>query len=233
MAKISKEKWKVYGNVFDEFTYRCIHKLMGQQIIDGIESPVQIGKEANVFTAPSDDGYRILKIYRLESCNFNAMYGYIRSDPRFMDIKKQRRQVIFTWVKREYKNLLIARNAGVRVPAPITFLNHMIVMELVGESRVAPQLKDAWPKDPKAFLDDIIDNIRKLYHAGIVHADLSEFNILNLREKPVIIDMSQGTSTKDPDSKRYLKRDLRNMKRFFTKLGMVPDADEIYRKIIS
>ena len=72
MPKLSKEKWKTYENVFDEFTIGVIRKLMSQHVIEGIESPVKIGKEANIFTAQTKAGSRrIVKIYRLQACNFN------------------------------------------------------------------------------------------------------------------------------------------------------------------
>lgn len=235
MAKISKEKWKVYGNVFDEFTIKVIQKLMSQKIIEGIESPVKIGKEANVFTAHTATGEkRIVKIYRLESCNFNQMYSYIKSDPRFMDIKKQRRQVIFTWVKREFKNLTLMRKAGVRAPTPITHLFHVLVLEHIGDEEVAPQLKDYVPEDIEAYYEDLILNLRLMYKkAGIVHADLSEFNILTHNDLPVIIDVSQGTHIKDMSARGYLKRDLGNLKRFFKKYGFKVDIDEAYKAITS
>ena len=233
MAKRRKEEWKVYGNVFDEFTIANIQKLMSQRIVEGIESPVKIGKEANIFTSTtSEEDKRILKIYRLESCNFNKMYNYIKSDPRFVGIKKQRRQVIFSWVKREYKNLMKARQVGVRVPTPFSVINNIIVLELIGEKDPAPQLKDRQPEDMKQFFDDIIKNLKLLYiKAGLVHADLSEYNILNFNDKPVLIDFSQSTTTKDFAAMDYLKRDIKNLKRYFSKFGVIVEEDKIIEEI--
>lgn len=235
MAKISKEKWKIWGNVFDDFTIKVIQRLIGQRIIDGIESPVKIGKEANVFTATTESGERrIVKIYRLESCNFNKMYSYIRSDPRFMDIKKQRRQVIFSWVKREHKNLLAARKVGVRVPTPIASINHVLVLEFIGHDEPAPQLKDMPPKDQEAFLESIMNNLKLLYQkAGLVHADLSEFNILNMDESAVLIDFSQATTIRDHTADSYLDRDLANLVRFFAKYGLKLEVEELKKKIVT
>lgn len=233
MARVSKEKWKIYGNVFDEFTERTLQKIIGQGIIDGIESPIQIGKEANTFTAWTRTGQkRVVKIYRLESCNFNKMYSYIKSDPRFMDIKKQRRQVIFNWVLREFKNLMQARKAGVRVPTPITQVNHVLVLEMIGDKEPSLQLKDDVPENLQELLDDIIENLRLLYHkAGLVHADLSEFNILNYNGRPVFIDMSQSTTVRDMDAMNYLERDIDNIKRFFKKYQFHVDKEDVIKKI--
>ena len=233
MARQRKEEWKIFGNVFDEFTIRSIQKLMSQTIIEGVESPVQIGKEANIFTATTKNlEKRIIKIYRLDSCNFNTMYRYIKSDPRFIGIKKQRRQVIFTWVKREYKNLIKARQAGLRVPTPFTFLNHILILEMIGTKEPAPQLKDQQPADMQKFLDEIIKNVNDLYKkAGLVHADLSEYNILNSNDKPIFIDFSQSTDIKDSSAKDYLKRDLENLKRYFKKFSIQLDTEKAFNEI--
>ena len=77
MAKITKEKFKTYGNVFDQFTMRNIFKLASQGHFEDIMSPISIGKEANIFSAIKKDKTKvILKIYRLENCDFNIMYSY-------------------------------------------------------------------------------------------------------------------------------------------------------------
>jgi len=90
MVRSSREEWKTYKNVFDNFTERTLFKLMGQKVIDGLEGPVKIGKESNVFTAASNRGRVIVKIYRLEGCNFNKMFDYIRKDKRYVNMKKSR-----------------------------------------------------------------------------------------------------------------------------------------------
>jgi serine/threonine-protein kinase RIO1 len=76
MAKISKEKWKVWGNVFDEFTFRTLFKLASQGHFEELKSPVSIGKESNIFSAKKSKENIIIKIYRLETCDFNKMYDY-------------------------------------------------------------------------------------------------------------------------------------------------------------
>ncbi len=93
---MTQDKFKTYGNVFDNYTNRNIFKLTSQGLFDEMESPVSIGKEANVFTGVRKDGGRIIvKIYRLETCDFNRMYDYIRTDPRFPNVKRSKRKIIF------------------------------------------------------------------------------------------------------------------------------------------
>ena len=133
MAKITKEKFKTYKGVFDNFTLRTLFKLSTQGYFDDMESlsPVFIGKDSNVFSAKRGKEKVIVKIYRLENCDFNRMFDYIRYDPRYIGLQRQRRKVIFSWVQREYRNLLKAREAGVRVPTPMAFLNNVLIEEFI------------------------------------------------------------------------------------------------------
>lgn len=237
MAKVAREKFKTYGNVFDQFTFRNLFKLSSQGHFDELESPISIGKEANIFTAKREDGSRvIIKIYRLETCDFNRMYDYLKYDARYTRLKSKRRDIIFAWAQREFRNLHKAREAGVRVPLPITCLYNILVIEYIGDQgpipRPAPKLKDRRPQDPHQFLDTIITAIQKMYRQEIVHGDLSEFNILNHHETAVIIDMSQGTTIDSGNAHELLIRDIHNVSRFFKKIGIVTEEAELKERIM-
>lgn len=231
MPKITREKFKTLKNVFDSFTERNIFKLISQGQFEGLESPIFTGKEANVFTAKKNNTKVVVKIYRLQTCDFKKMHDYIKYDPRFPNVKKQRRKTIFAWAQREYRNLLKAREAGVRVPTPITCLYNILVMEYIGNEKPAYKLKDKPPKNPDKFFEETVKGMRKLYKAGLVHADLSPFNILNHKEKPVFIDMSQATLIDDPNAAEYLERDINNICTFFRKKGVKAENEEIKKKI--
>ena len=182
-----KGEFKTEHGVFDAFTSRTIFHLLGH--MEGLKSPISIGKESNVFTGETKDGNLVaVKIYRLETCDFNRMYDYIKFDPRFMGLLKQRRKVIFEWAQREYRNLILAREAGVSVPLPIVVKNNVLIEEFIGDEDPAPRLVNLKPKDPKEFFDKIIKNLILLYKKNMTHGDLSAFNILNYNEKPVLID---------------------------------------------
>ena len=228
-----KEEFKTWGNVFDNFTQRTVYKLISQGHFEGLESPISIGKESNVFSALKKDGTRVMvKIYRLETCDFNRMIEYIRDDPRFPNLKGGKRNTIFAWVQREFRNLIKARAANVSVPTPITFSNNVLVLEFIGDGGIiAPKLKDDLPKKPKDFFEKIISNMKKLYKAGLVHADLSAFNILNYNERPVFIDFSQCTTLESSGAKEYIDRDVRNICIFFRKLGLILDERQVKKEI--
>jgi RIO kinase 1 len=230
-----KEEFKTYKDVFDQSTIKTLFKLISEGKFEGLESPIFMGKEANVFTALTKERKRIIvKIYRIQSCDFSKMYNYIRSDPRFSGVKRNRMKIVYAWTKREYRNLMKAREAGVKVPIPIAFSNNVLVMEFIGDAGPALRLKDHPAKNMKKFLDTVVLNMRKLYKkAEIVHADLSPFNILNYKDKPVFIDFSQATTVKDPNSEEYLDRDVRNICNFFKKKGVKAEKDIVKKKIIS
>ena len=231
--KEGREKFKTMHDVFDEFTNRTIFKLITEGHFRGLESPINIGKESNVFSALTEEGKRVIvKIYRLETCDFNSMYSYIKDDPRYTNLKRKKRKIIFAWVQREYRNLMNAREAQVSVPIPITFSNNVLVLEFVGkDDKIAQMLKDSVPKNKKQFFDKTVDNIRKLHKAGLVHADLSAFNILNFNETSVFIDMSQATLVRHPRAEEFLERDVRNICAFFNKIGLKVNENSALKKI--
>lgn len=228
-----KEKFKTYQHVFDNFTLRNLFKLSSQGHFDELKSPLFMGKESNVFSAVKKDGSIVLvKIHRLETSDFNNIYEYIRHDVRFKGLEGNRRKVVFAWAQREYRNLMKAREGGVSVPTAYTFLSNIIVMELIGEDgSAAPTVKVQKPKNAEKFFDELILNLKKLYKAGLVHGDLSEYNILNFNEKPVLIDLSHTTTTDSANAGHLLDRDIENVVRFFSKLGLKVKAEEIKKKI--
>lgn len=228
-----QERFKTDKGVFDEFTHRNLFELQSRDFFECLISPLEVGKESNVFIAKKGKKKIIVKIYRLQNCDFNKMYDYIRKDPRYEYLKKHRREIIFAWTQREYRNLIKAHDLGIRVPQVITCLQNIIVEEFIGDEQAAPQLKDAIPKNPQKFFNQVIKDMKTLYKGGLIHGDLSAFNILNYKEKPYFIDFSQSTVTKTPNSEELLFRDLTNIVNFFKKLGIKADTDELFQKIKS
>ena len=234
MAKVSREKFKVLDDVFDKFTIRNLFTLATKAGFDeDTLSPISIGKEANVFSAKKDGskGRVAVKVYRLETADFNRMYEYIRSDPRFEHLEKRRRKIIFAWCQREYRNLLVTREAGVKAPRPIAFLDNTLAMEFIGNGNAAPMLKDGPFSNPQAGFEKIITYIRRYYKAGYVHGDLSKFNILNHDEEPVLIDFSQATPLRNPIAEELLERDVKNVCDYFRRRGVEAKVEEVLKRI--
>ncbi len=229
-----QEKFKTFKHVFDEFTISTIHRLISQGYFEGLQSPISVGKESNIFSALRKNNEKVIvKIYRLETVDFNHMYDYIKDDPRYPKLKKNRRQVIFNWAKREYRNLLLARKAGVAVPTPLGVANNVLVLEFIGDAQPAPKLKDSPPRNLRKFFQAVLANMKKLQAAGLVHGDLSQFNMLNYREHPVFIDFSHTTVLKNENSRYLLQRDVKNVCSYFRKLGLELDDQSILQQIMS
>lgn len=212
----SREEWKIHGGVFDQWTLRVLEKLRGQGHFEDLESPIALGKEANVFKALSDEP-KVVKIYRLENREFKKMLEYLVADPRYMHVKRRKREIIFAWTQREYRNLLIAREF-IPVPKPIAVHKNVLILEMIGPP--AQQLKDQAPKDPEKFFATIIEFMNRLKDGGMVHGDLSEFNILNQDETPIFIDFSQAGPVEAPNARELWDRDVQNIIRAATKFGV-------------
>lgn len=232
MEKVREQEiFKTYKDVFDNSTIVTVLKLISKGALDGLESPISIGKEANIFTGIAQGQRVAVKIYRIATCDFRKMYQYLQADPRYHP-DKNRRRVVLTWAQREFRNLLKAREAGVRVPTPRAVMNNVLVMEFIGDDgQPALRLKDDIPEDLEGFFRKVIANMRKLHQAGLVHTDLSHFNILNHRGEPVFIDLSQATVLENPNAQEYLARDIKNICAFFRKQGLQADEEAVRKQI--
>lgn len=233
-----KEEFEVYKEVFSMKTLKTLTKLARSGHIDYLHGEISTGKEANVFSAYNDrEELLAVKIYLVETSNFVRMWEYIKGDPRFDNISYKRKDIIYSWAKKEYRNLFKAMKAGVRVPKPVAQKNNVLVMSFIGEKAIAaPLAKDKPPEgeDIQNWLDEIKRFIKDLYQKeGLVHADLSKFNILNFREKPVIIDWSAGVLKSHPRADEFLERDIKNIFNWFRKLGIEPGKkEEFFEEVV-
>jgi len=227
------DQMKVMDNVFDEVTLLALYRLVHKKYISDIGGSISTGKEANVFYGEKDGAAIAIKIYRIRSANFKGMSEYIVGDPRFASIRKSRKELVFAWTKKEYANISRAREAGIPVPAPIAFDRNILLMEFLGEEeRPYPQLRNAELDDPQECYARILGYIDTLFNkAGLIHADLSEFNIL-YHEQPYIIDMGQAVTPDHPRALAFLVRDIKNINRFFAKHCAVREEKEIFQEIV-
>jgi RIO kinase 1 len=239
-------------SVLDILTLETLYKFSKRGLLKALGGPISSGKEAVIFHAiGAEEEELAIKMYKVNTSNFNAMLDYIIGDPRFENIKRDRRSIVSAWARKELKNLKRAFDAGVKVPRPIAIDKNVLMMEFIGRDGVAaPRLRDI-PVDilktdfelEELFLR-IISYIQIMYEKGtMVHADLSEFNILmkgyverefegvDVEIEPVIIDMGQATLLQHPNADAFLLRDVRNIVTFFNKLGLDCSFNETIRRI--
>ncbi len=218
------------AEVFDRQTLMTIYRFMTSGFIDTVGYPVSTGKEGNVFQAYGPDGEMVaLKIFRTSTSTFKRISSYIEGDPRFKGASGNRRRLIQVWAKKEFSNLRLYADAGIRVPAPITYHGNCIVMEFIGdESGPAPRLKDVEMEDPEQVYDTVVSwMVDGAKDAGLVHGDLSEFNILMDGDEPVLIDCGQSMLTKHFNARDLLARDVANVNRYFKSKGVETMDDEL------
>lgn len=222
-----KERLKVESEVFDKTSLVDLSKLMKKGVIQTVDYPVSTGKEANVFRATAADGsFLAVKIYKIETSHFFRRSEYLEGDPRFRRFKSSEKEIVKAFARKEFKNLEICEKAGVNAPKPYFLKNNILVMEFLGEGELPyPTMEMLEPESPEKALKSILDDIRKMYRAGLVHADLSEYNILN-GKKPYMIDFSEGVVLGHPHSAKYLERDVRNILKFFAKFGVKKDLEK-------
>jgi len=238
IRKIDQTKKRAtVDSVFDERTVFNLSKLLINGPLDKIEGIISAGKEANIYLAYDKDGREVaVKIYKIDSNTSKWMRNYIIGDPRFKKIPNNPSKIIFLWASKEFKNLKRAFKEGLSVPEPIHIKNNILIMEYIGfESIPAPKLKDIKkPKNPEELLKQTFTFIKDLYQkANLVHGDLSEFNILYHNQKPVFIDISQAVDIQHPKAEIYLVRDIKNVTKYFEKLGVeVPNQETFYYEII-
>jgi RIO kinase 1 len=236
MKEKRSEEYEVLEEVFDRSTLMVIYDFMNSGVIDRIYGVVKAGKEARVYWGKDKDGNELaIKIYLTVSAEFRkGMLKYIEGDYRFKNVKRDTRSLIFAWAQKEFKNLEQAFTAGVRVPKPIAVRNNVLIMEFIGKNGIsAPSLKEQPPSNPKRIYKILITYLERLYRkAELVHGDLSEYNIMIWRGLPVFFDMSQAVPLSHPLADFLLNRDISNINRYFSRLGIdVLPAEEIYRKV--
>jgi len=231
-----KNDFKTVEAVFDSKTLLALYKLFNDGYLDILNGVISTGKEANVYWGVTPEGQDVaVKIYRISTLDFKNFLKYIEGDPRFLSIGKKIHTRIYVWAQKEFKNLTIAKKVGAHVPTPVTVYKNILIMEFIGENGLpAPLLKDYLPKNPEKILEIVLSDIEKLYVKGhLVHADLSEYNILVHKEIPYIIDIAQGVNIQHPNALNFLVRDIRNILRFFREeAGIdVPDIADVFMKI--
>lgn len=211
--------------VMDPRTRMILFKLLNRGLIQEINGCISTGKEANVYHAVSKNGEEefAIKIYKTSILVFKDRDKYVSGEFRFRHgyCKHNPRKMVRTWAEKEMRNYLRMHNAGVPVPEPILLRSHVLVMRFCG--------KDGWPSPKLKDVDISTSKARELYRdcvvlmwriynqCRLVHADLSEFNILFQDGQLVIIDVSQAVEHDHPHAFDFLRKDCTNISEFFRK----------------
>lgn len=204
--------------VMDPRTRKILFKMLTQGIISVMNGCISTGKEANVYHATSKTGVDFaIKIYKTSILHFKDRDKYVTGEFRFRHgyCKSNPRKMVQTWAEKEMRNLLRLQQAGVNSPKPIMLRKHVLLMDFVGqEGWPAPKLKDVdlCPSKLRSLYRECIEIMWKLYNkCKLVHADLSEYNLLYCDSSIVVIDVSQSVEHDHPMALEFLRKDCTNI----------------------
>ncbi|MGD6805895.1 MAG: serine protein kinase RIO [Candidatus Bathyarchaeia archaeon] len=223
--------------VFDQTTRLVVFDLLNSGILYEVNGAISSGKEAKVYWATNKEGKDLaVKIYLTSSAEFKkGMIKYIEGDPRFKNIKRDTRSLMSLWAQKEFRNLREASEAKVPVPKPVAVKSNVVVMEFIGKAGVAaPSLKEQAPENAERAYKLLVTYLVRLYRkAKLVHGDLSEYNIMMWKGKPLIFDLSQSVSVEHPMAEFMLNRDLMNLNRYFSRLNVnVTPIEELHKLVV-
>ena len=222
------DQFKVEGGVFDEATLGALYDLVQGGHIDALGGPISTGKEAHVFLASAGERDVAVKIYRINASDFTQMRRYLEGDPRFDDIGGKKKKVVLAWTRKEFANLRRAGAAGVRVPDPLAVERNVLVMEFLGAEGVrARRLGEVGIENPETTYEVVREYMRRLYDAGLVHGDLSEYNIVVHDSQLWVIDLGQAVTVHHPNSREFLERDCENVAKFFARQGLDTAGEDL------
>ena len=212
--------------VLDPRTKMILFKLLNRGFIKSINGCISTGKEANVYHATGPNGEdRAVKVYKTSILTFKDRDKYVAGEFRFRHgyCKSNPRKMVKTWAEKEMRNLTRMFANGMPCPEPFILRSHVLVMQFIGcNGWPAPLLKDCFISDSKAreLYLQCVRLIRDLYwNCKLVHADLSEFNMLynQVNDKLYVIDVSQSVEHDHPCALTFLRKDCTNINEFFRK----------------
>lgn len=214
--------------VLDPRTRIILLKLINNGVMHSISGCISTGKEANVYHAITEDGRNLaVKIYKTSILVFKDRDKYVSGEYRFRQgySKSNPRKMVKLWAEKEMRNLKRLYQAGIPCPEPLTLRSHVLVMTFLGskDGWASCKLKDAELTQEKTatMYYRLMAYIRKLWQVcHLVHADLSEYNILYHKGDIYIIDVSQSVEHEHPRSLEFLRMDIKNCTDFFKKSGI-------------
>jgi len=219
----------------DGFSRKILYSLQtNQDVLSKINGCIAQGKEAVIHHAIGGNNRDVelgasyaVKIYKTTKVEFRDREQYIEGEWRFRDyqvVKYNPRKMIILWAEKELRNLKRLCTHGIPCPVPILLRKHILVMSFIGkEGYPAPQLENArlTPEGAQQMYWKCATYMRKMYqNAGLVHADLSPYNLLVYEGELYFIDLAQAVTTQHAHAPEFLRRDCYNMTKFFRTRNM-------------
>ncbi len=207
-------------------TPTALQALIDDGVIDEVLRPLKSGKEAAVYVVRSGDDVRCAKVYKdMAQRSFQQRVQYqegrkVRGSREARAIGKAtkygRKQQETAWKNAEVDALYLLRDAGVRVPEPYGYYHGVLVMELVTDAGgfSAPRLGEVelTPEEAREFHAVLMRQVVRMLCCGLIHGDLSQYNVLVGPDGPIVIDFPQVVSAAGNNAaRRMLLRDVNNL----------------------
>ncbi|WP_345304259.1 PA4780 family RIO1-like protein kinase [Lysobacter hankyongensis] len=207
-------------------TPTALQALIDDGVIDEVLRPLKSGKEAAVYVVRSGDDVRCAKVYKdMAQRSFQQRVQYqegrkVRGSREARAIGKAtkygRKQQETAWKNAEVDALYLLRDAGVRVPEPYGYYHGVLVMELVTDADgfSAPRLGEVelTPEQAREFHAVLMRQVVRMLCCGLIHGDLSQYNVLVGPDGPIVIDFPQVVSAAGNNAaRRMLLRDVNNL----------------------
>jgi RIO kinase 1 len=223
--------------VLDQRTRMILLQMINRGLVTEVHGAISTGKEANVYGAVSYDErtgettQRAIKVYKTAILVFKDRERYITGEHRFKGgfDKGNNRKMVKLWAEKEFRNLRRIYNAGIPCPEPLSLKLHVLLMDFLGDRKgwAYPRLRDAVidgedvDQQWQNLYVQLLGLMRRMYQVcRLVHADLSEYNILYHKQKLYIIDVSQSVEPDHPRSLEFLRMDIKNVGDFFRRKGV-------------
>lgn len=228
--------------VLDPRTRMILLQMINRNVVSEVNGCLSTGKEANVYhalSAPLEEGlgdsdgppHRAIKVYKTSILVFKDRDKYVTGEYRFRQgyNKSNNRAMVKVWAEKEMRNLKRIYASGIPCPEPIYLRLHVLVMGFLGNRHgiPAPRLKDVVLDGPdvesrwRQLYLQLLGYMRIMYQScRLVHADLSEYNVLYHQQKLWIIDVSQSVEHDHPRSLEFLRMDVKNVSEFFRRQGV-------------
>ena len=215
-------------------TPKRLQPLVHEGLIDGVIRQLMSGKEATVYVVRCGDEIRCAKVYKeANKRGFRqaALYQEGRKTKNTREARAMAKGTRFgrkaqeeAWQNVEVETLYRLAAAGVRVPRPYAFSHGVVVMELLtdADGNAAPRLNDVVLSEAVAleYHSTLIGEVVRMLCAGVIHGDLSEYNVLVTADGPVIIDLPQAVdAAANNNAASMLKRDVANITAYFSRFA--------------
>ena len=215
---------------FQESGYHeTVQSILENGLATDVRGMISSGKEANVYLAEYNGSPIAVKVYRLYQTSHKGGRPIKLDSAGWM-------------AAHEYDMLLQAWRGGVAVPTPAKRVENMLSMRyLCDENGPAPRLQDTRPDDPEGMLGLVLKGVESLGRAGVVHTDLSPYNVLVMDDRPWFIDLSEalrGDRTGDTswtrltEAEAALRHGLAALDQYFRRFGLTVEEDEMVQRMV-